>query len=143
MLFTNVPLDITINFLKRKLPTLDIDFGLPVECLIDLIEICLKNPFFQFENEFFVQIFGIGMGNPLSCVLANLFLEHVESELLPLYTGVKPIFWKRYVDDILCQVFPEFDLDHFLNFINSSHFFSSFSSLFATSLSARVHSVTN
>ena len=118
-LFTNVPLDVTMNFLKRKLPTLDIDFGLPVECLIDLIEICLKNPLFQFGNEFFVQIFGIGMGNPLSCVLANLFLEHVESELLPLYTGVKPIFWKRYVDDILCLVSPDFDLNHFLNFINS------------------------
>ena len=59
------------------------------------------------------------MGNPLSCVLANLFLEHVESELLPQYNGNKPIFWKRYVDDILCLVSPEFDLEHFQKFINS------------------------
>ena len=59
------------------------------------------------------------MGNPLSCVLANLFLEHVESELLPAYMGVKPLLWKRYVDDVLCLVSPDFCLDDFLSFINS------------------------
>ena len=84
-LFTNVPLDVTLDFLKRKLPTLSIDFDMPVECLIELIELCLKNPCFQYGDNFYAQIFGIGMGNPLSCVLANLFLEHVESELLPAY----------------------------------------------------------
>ena len=118
-LFTNVPLDVTLDFLKRKLPSLKIDFDVPVECLIELIELCLKNPCFQFEDEFFEQSFGTGMGNPLSCVLANLFLEHVESELLPLYKGVSPIFWKRYVDDCLSLVSEDFDLDDFLNFINS------------------------
>ena len=118
-LFTNVPLDLTLDFLKRKLPTLPIDFDVPVECLLELIELCLKNPCFQFGDQFFEQIFGIGMGNPLSCVLANLFLEHIESELLPGFNGIKPLFWKRYVDDVLCMVSPEFDLDDFLNFINS------------------------
>ena len=68
---------------------------------------------------FYAQIFGIGMGSSLSCVLANLFLEHVESELLPAYMGIKPLFWKRYVDDVLCLVSPDFDLNAFLDFINS------------------------
>ena len=118
-LFTNVPLDVTLDFLKRKLPTLGIDFDVPVECLLELVELCLKNPCFEFGKKIYVQSFGTGMGNPLSCVLANLFLEHVESELLPLYTGVPPIFWKRYVDDCLSLVSEDFDLNHFLNFINS------------------------
>ena len=118
-LFTNVPLDVTLDFLKRKLPSSNLDFDVPVECLIELIELCLKNPCFQFEDEFFEQSFGAGMGNPLSCVLANLFLEHVESELLPLYKGISPIFWKRYVDDCLSLVSDDFDLNDFLNFINS------------------------
>ena len=118
-LFTNVPLDVTMDFLRRKLPTLSIDFDVPVECLLELVELCLKNPCFQFGEDFYSQIFGIGMGNPLSCVLANLFLEHVESELLPAYKGINPLLWKRYVDDVLCLVSPDFDLDHFLSFINS------------------------
>ena len=41
------------------------------------------------------------MGSPLACILANIFMEFFESELvnrLPL----KPAFWRRYVDDIIC-----------------------------------------
>ena len=57
------------------------------------------------------------MGNPLSPVISCLFLEYLESEKLPLFKGIK--FWKRYVDDVLCLVPPNFDLDSFLSFINS------------------------
>ena len=120
-LFTNVPLETTLAFLRRKLPTLDLvfDHELSVECIIDLIELCLKKSYFQFEGQFFEQIYGIAMGNPLSPVLAGFFLEHIETEFLPLYTGVQPVFWYRYVDDILCLVPCDFHLDGFLNFINS------------------------
>ena len=50
-LFTNVPLDVTLDFLKRKLPTLGIDFDVPVECLLELVELCLKNPCFEFGKK--------------------------------------------------------------------------------------------
>ena len=59
------------------------------------------------------------MGNPLSPVLANLFLEHVESELLPTFASKLPWFWVRYVDDILALVDTDFKLEDFLNFINN------------------------
>ena len=59
------------------------------------------------------------MGNPLSPILANLFLEHVESELLPTFSGTSPFFWVRYVDDVLAAVNPNFCLESFLSFINS------------------------
>ena len=118
-LFTNVPIDVTLDFLKRKLSTIDINFDVDVNCLIELIELCLKNPCFQYNDKFYEQIYGMGMGNPLSPVLANIFMEHVESELLPLYTGPSPIFWKRYMDDILCLCPQDFNLNNFLKFINS------------------------
>ena len=38
---------------------------------------------------------------------------------MPNYTNVKPLFWYRYVDDILCLVDSDFDLDNFLCFINN------------------------
>ena len=59
------------------------------------------------------------MGNPLSPVLANFFLEHVESELLPSFSGIRPLHWFRYVDDCLAVVSSSFDQVAFLNFINS------------------------
>ena len=117
-LFTNVPLTPTLDFIKRKLPTLNVDFGLPCECIIELITLCLENSYFQFDGQYYEQIFGAQMGNPLSPIISGLFLEHVESELLPLYDDVSPLLWKRYVDDILCLVSSSFNLEKYLQFLN-------------------------
>ena len=117
-LFTNVPLPPTLDFIKRKLPSLNIDFGMPAECVIKLITLCLENSFFQFEGQFYEQTFGTQMGNPLSPIVSGLFLEHIESELLPSFQGDRPLFWKRYVDDILCLVSEKFDLVKYLTFLN-------------------------
>ena len=118
-LFTNVPLIPTLDFLRRKLKTVDLKCDAPVECLIEMIELCLKDSYFQFEDCYYQQIFGIPMGSCLSPILAGLFLEHVESEILPLYAGPQPLFWKRYVDDVLCLVPKDFKLESYLHFLNS------------------------
>ena len=119
-LYTNVPVKPTLDFIKRKLPSLkNIDLKMPIDCYIDLIELCLRNSFFQIEDEFFEQIFGLMMGSPLSAILGNLFLEHIESEFLHLFPGIQPSFWWRYVDDVISLVKPDFDLDQFLCFINN------------------------
>ena len=39
------------------------------------------------------------MGSPLSPVVANLYMEYFESELLPTLS-LRPSMWARYVDDI-------------------------------------------
>ena len=42
------------------------------------------------------------MGSPVSAIVANLFMEWLEKEAIataPL--DIKPMFWRRYVDDIL------------------------------------------
>ena len=118
-LFTNVPLGPTLDFLKRKLPLLSDRFNIPVDCLIELIELCLDFSGFQFQDDFYEQIFGLSMGNPLSVVISCFFLEHVELELFPNFTGTKPLFWKRYIDDVLCLLPNNFKLQEFLEFINS------------------------
>ena len=120
-LFTNVPLKPTLNFLRKKISTNNIYGNIPVstDCLIDLIQLCTKNMYFRFEDNFYEQIHGLAMGNPLSPVLACLFLEHIEMEKLPSYPGVGFRYWKRYVDDVLCLVPPDFRLDMFLDFLNS------------------------
>ena len=82
-LFTNVPLAPTMDFIRRKLPTLNYDFGVPTSCMIELIELCLQSSYFQFGDNFYEQVFGTQMGNPLSPILSGLFLEHIESEILP------------------------------------------------------------
>ena len=63
------------------------------------------------------QIFGTAVGSPVSVVVANIVMEHIED--LALSTSPIPtIFWKGYVDDVLMAV-PADQVDGMLAHINS------------------------
>ena len=109
-LFTNVPLEPTLDFLSRKLSNFQAFIPLPIDILIDCIRLCVASTKFSFNGNFYEQQFGIAMGSPLSPILANLFLEMVESEDIPKYPGVSPSLWLRYVDDVLSFVPNSFNL---------------------------------
>jgi hypothetical protein len=118
-LFTNVPLDVVLDFLQRKLLNSNHDFPLPIDVILDGIRLCVSNNCFVFNGNFYKQIFGIAMGSPLSPILANLFLEMIETEFLPTYNKPLPSLWLRYVDDVLALVPDNFDTLDFLAHINS------------------------
>ncbi len=61
------------------------------------------------------------MGTKMAPAYANLFMAEPEERLLSNY-HIKPIIWKRYIDDVLC-VWPdtEQELEKFMNYLNSSH----------------------
>ena len=80
LLFTNVPLQPTLDFLKRKFISLRSELNMLTICCVELLELCTKDMAFQFNDEFYKQIYGFAMGNPLPPVLAGLFLEHVETK---------------------------------------------------------------
>jgi len=47
-------------------------------------------------------MFGAAMGSPLSPLLANLFMEWLEKQVIAMaLVECKPKLWKRYVDDVL------------------------------------------
>ena len=117
-LFTNVPTQDVINFIGRKIDSGDIVVPIPKHSFIELIELCVNNNVFQFQNEFYRQKFGISMGSPLSPVLANLYMEYFESELLPSITP-QPILWYRYVDDIIALWPNDKDFDAFFDQVNN------------------------
>ena len=47
-----------------------------------LLQFVLDNNFFVFQGNHFQQIFGCPMGSPVSAILANLVMEHVEEKAL-------------------------------------------------------------
>lgn len=118
-LFTNVPLEPTLDFIQRKFTEIQHKINLPVEVLVGAIRLCVSSNYFSFNGGFYLQKFGIAMGSPLSPLLANFFLEMVESEHLCNYSHSLPKFWGRYVDDVLAIIPDDFDLPDFLAFINS------------------------
>ena len=77
--------------------------SLPVDFLIDLLSFCLNTTYFVYDDTYYQQVFGTAMGSPVSAVIANLVMEDVEQRALAS-SPVKPLFWKRYVDDVISAV---------------------------------------
>ncbi|XP_011862457.1 PREDICTED: uncharacterized protein LOC105559054 [Vollenhovia emeryi] len=89
--------------------------------LFPLIEHCLNSTYFRFEGEFYEQTTGAAMGSPISPIIANIFMEHFENEILKK-APLKPSKWFRYVDDtVVIWNHGRETLPHFLTFINSQH----------------------
>ena len=81
----------------------DEQIKMPTKYLIKLIGLVLKCNYFSFAGRFFHQILGTAMGTPMAPAYANIFLGRIEKELLKEYkalTGIEPIIWIRYLDDI-------------------------------------------
>ena len=69
---------------------------------MDLLKFVLTTTYFSFRGNIYKQKFGTAMGSPVSPIVANLFMEHLEQQAIataPL--TCTPRLWKRYVDDIL------------------------------------------
>ncbi len=120
-LFTNVPVPETLKIIESRLnndDTLHQRTQLPVNVIMELLELCTKCNFFELEGKIYSQDEGMAMGSPLSPVFANIFMEDFEQRALALAV-VKPKIWWRYVDDTFV-VFPHGDdkLIEFLEHLN-------------------------
>ena len=128
-LSTNIPLnetiDICINQLFENTDTVE---GFKKSELKQLLCLATKDSYFIFNGLLYKQIDGVAMGSPLGPSLANAFLSHYEKNWLNnCPQGFKPVFYRRYVDDIFL-FFKSIDhLKYFQDFLNSCHINMSFS----------------
>ena len=88
-LFTKVTVDETIDFVKRKLPEWNINLPIDNDSFVKLIEIRVKDNVFTCKGEFYLQKYGMSMGSAPSPVLSNLFMEYIETELVPRISDIK------------------------------------------------------
>ena len=78
-LFTNIPLDETIDIYSKKLfKTPDTLVKGISDNFHDLLNLAAKESFFTFNNKFYIQVDGVAMGSPLGPILAKVFLLHHE-----------------------------------------------------------------
>ena len=84
-LFTSVPVDPTLNIIKDLLEkdhTLKERTVMEVSDIILLLEFCLKNTYFSFQDQFYEQGEGAAMGSHVSPIVANLYMEYLEQKAL-------------------------------------------------------------
>ena len=93
-----------------------------------MLSLTTKESIILFDMEFYSQIDGVAMGSPLGPTLANVFLCHHEKKWLnDCPNNFKPVFYKRYVDDIFVLFKKSEHVQLFVNYMNSKHKNISFS----------------
>ena len=122
-LFTNIPLDETIDICVDNLyndnenppNTRKHDFR-------NLLNIATKESFFMFNNKYYKQVDGVAMGSPLGPALAKIFMCSFESKWLrDCPNDFKPVFYRRYVDDISALFSYPDHADKFKEYLSSKH----------------------
>ena len=88
----------------------------------ELLTSAVKDIIFLFKGKTYLQIDGVGMGNPLGPTFANLFLcSHENNWLQNCPLQFKPKLYRRYVDDTFLLFSDPSHIPLFLTYLNSQH----------------------
>ena len=120
-LFTNIPLDETINIIIEKLfSENETVHNLNKDKFKCLFTLATKESYLLFDEEFYQQVDSVAMGFPLGPTLANIFLCHYEDIWLRNFSlECKPSYYNRYVDDIFVLFESEIQVESFKDFMNT------------------------
>ena len=123
-LFTNIPLEETIevctNERCKESETVD---GLSKTGFKELLSLATKDSHFVFDGTLYKQIDGVAMGFPLGLTLANAFLVyHKKNWLEHCQVEYRPLYYRRYIDDIFVLFNSAEHLKRFYSYLNSRHF---------------------
>ena len=117
-LFTEVPLDDTFDYIIEEIYTKGKLQQLGSKLLFRrLLNHVTRNTVFSFNNRLYKQIDGCGMGNPLSPVLANIFMAKLEADVV---RPSNPPFYYSYVDDCFSKR-EKNQPDHLFDLLNNYH----------------------
>ena len=122
-LFTNIPLEEAINICTESIyDQNDSIEGLNKSEFKELLSLATKESYFIFNEILYKQIDGVAMGSPLGPTLANAFLCFYEKKWLEQCPDkFKPVYYRRYVDDIFVLFKSRDHLIKFRDYLNKCH----------------------
>ena len=71
---------LALPVVEKRLDDVDVSdcTPLPKEAVMSLLMLCLLSTTFYYNGTVYQQIFGTAMGSPVSVVVANIIMEHIE-----------------------------------------------------------------
>lgn len=114
-LFPSVPVDEALVAMDEWLTENMVDLK-QKEAFLAVASLCMEDSYFKFREKFYKLGFGTSMGNPISPLIADLFLSKLEKSLKE--RNLLPRWWYRYVDDVVA-VIKKSELDQTLHMLNS------------------------
>ena len=117
-LFTNVPIDATIDIIIRHICEFkEINKRITKNEMRQLILLCTKNVHFTFNGETLTQIDDTAMGSPSAPTLAGIFIVELERNLTPILKDHLSC-WRRYIGDTICFI-KKGSVEHVLSSLNN------------------------
>ena len=86
-----------------------------------LLETVTCRTHFYFNNKIFSQVDGVSMGSLSGPLLADIYLVHLERELMNQLEQHGVVFWRRYVDDTLAILNTDADAEKLKGILNLFH----------------------
>ena len=80
-LFTKVPVHETINFIRRKLPSMNLNHPFSNNIFVELLELSMTGNVFNLEWNITKNI-GTKLVSSLSLVISNIFMKYFDTKLL-------------------------------------------------------------
>ena len=122
-LFTNIPIYLAIKNIMEEWDNIKHHTQINKTKFLQILNFCLReNNYFKYENDIYIQTFGMPMGNPLSPTIANIILDKLMddciSQLKKQNIEIKIIV--KYVDDIFAIV-KKSEADEILKTFNTYH----------------------
>ena len=128
-LFTNITLEETINICTNLLyNNEDVIEGINKSEFKSLLSLATQESYFIFNDVLYKQKDGVAMGSPRGPTMGNVFLAFYEVKWLEHCPNeFKPVFYRRYVDDIFVLFESAEHLSKFRDYFNTCHPNTSFS----------------
>ena len=99
-LYTNIPIEETIQIARNRAQKHN-DTKTTSQ-ITNLLSTILRQNYFRYGDKIYQPPKGVAMGSPISGLMAELFLQHIENNHLNHIMEKQHItFYTRYVDDIL------------------------------------------
>jgi hypothetical protein len=117
-LYINIPINDTLYITNNLLKLNHTDKAITRE-IMAILEMILHQNYFQYNEKFYKPKSGVANGSPLSSIMAEIFLQHLEQSKVKLLLEDRNIvYYNRYVDDIFIiynqsKITPQHILKHF------------------------------
>jgi hypothetical protein len=118
-MFHNIPRQGAIECLKQRITESGLNMcSIRGNDIANLVSICIATNHFKHQNNLYVQLTGLPMGNRLSGILSELFMQKVQNDTYRTFTTPPPTY--RYVDDLLIFTTGEEEAQNIYNMFNSN-----------------------
>ena len=87
-LFTSFPLHQALDYRKTAIYNSTLEFLLPTDNVMDLLNLCLTSTYFQYNRKHYRQLHGTAMASPVS-VVPRISMQNIDKQaaILVIHSG--------------------------------------------------------